>query len=275
MSKITKALERSAIERASKQTGDAVLAKEQTGEVDIAQQAQELEKVKDKKKVIISRIDPHIISYYQPRSPISEQYRILRTNTQSLSPKAPPRTILFTSSTQREGKTVTAVNLAVSMSHNPAKRILLVDADLRRGSVANYIGVQVKTGLSQYLANGTGLEEIILKTEIENLDVLPAGKTPRNPSELLDSEKSRELLKTLKSRYDYVIVDSPPAMPLADAAVLSSQVDGVVLVIQSGRTQRNVVRETQALLSQIQARMLGFVLTHAEYYIPRYGYYKY
>ncbi|MBN1793902.1 MAG: CpsD/CapB family tyrosine-protein kinase [Candidatus Omnitrophica bacterium] len=275
MSKITKALERSAVERASRKTGDPVVPKERTGEVDIAQQSQELDKTKEERKVIISRIDPHVVSYYQPRSPISEQYRILRTNIQSISPKAPPRTILFTSSTQREGKTMTAVNLAVSMSHNPAKRILLVDADLRRGSVARYIGVQIKSGLSQYLSNGTGLEEIVLKTEIENLDVIPAGRTPRNPSELLDSEKCRELMRTLKSRYDYVIVDSPPAMPLADAAVLSSQVDGVVLVIQSGRTQRNVVRETQALLSQIQARILGFVLTHAEYYIPRYGYYKY
>jgi capsular exopolysaccharide synthesis family protein len=219
-----------------------------------------------------SGIDPRIVTYFDPKSIISEQYRILRTNIQSNNLPKPLKTIVISSALHGEGKTVTAVNLAITMARDLDKTVLLVDCDLRAGIIHKLLAINPACGLSDILLNGTALELAFYKTRINNLTILPRGDIPHNPSELLGSKKTRRLLEELRAKFDYIILDSPPTIPLTDACVLSAQVDGVILVVQAHRTPRQVVEHAQNLLKHVHAKILGFVLTQTEPYIPKYMY---
>jgi capsular exopolysaccharide synthesis family protein len=129
-------------------------------------------------------------------------------------------------------------------------------------------------GISEYLNSETNIEEVTRQTKIPGLDIITAGNVPANPSELLSSEKMKEFLAIAKQKYDFVIIDTPPIIPLTDAAALGTSVDGVVMVVQTNRTKREVVHQAEMLLQQAGCNLLGFILTNVEYYIPSY-YYKY
>lgn len=217
-----------------------------------------------------SKMDPHIITYFDSTSPIAEQYRTLRTNIQSISQTKPPKTLLITSAVNGEGKTVTAINLAIAMAHDPHKKVLLCDCDLRRGRVGQFMGLDHTHGLSDSLNNGINLTTTLLNTDIENLKVLISGSPCSNPSELLGSWRMKELLQSLKSQFDYLILDAPPVTLLTDAAVLSSQVDGVLFVVKTAKTQRETVQHAESLLLQAKANILGYILTGLENYVPEY-----
>lgn len=220
-----------------------------------------------------SQIDARIVAFHDPKSPVAEQYRTLRTNIQALKTDKPLKAIVVTSSTHSEGKTITALNLAISMAHDLSKKkILLVDADLRRGRVSRYLGLTHDSGLADILTNGTAIEETLLAIQLDNLTILPAGKLPHNPAELLGSPALRNLMSLLKSRYDYLIFDTPPIVPVTDAGLLGAQADGVILVIQANHTQRGVVKHAEALLAQAQAKLVGYILTNIQYHIPAYIY---
>ena len=139
------------------------------------------------------------------------------------------------------------------------------------------LAIKPAAGLSDILASDAELESTIGQTRIHNLTVLPRGEIPRNPSELLSSKKMRGLLEELKSKFDYNILDSPPIVPLTDACVISSQVDGVIFVVQAHRTPRRVVKQAQNMLEHVHAKILGFILTQTETkeHADRYGYYGY
>lgn len=225
------------------------------------------------KKTLDSKIDPRIVTFYDPKSPVSEQYRTLRTNLQAINSKYPIKTLTITSSIHSEGKTITAINLAISMANDlDNKHILLVDADLRRARLTKYLGIETKTGLAQLLSNGQTMDETFLNIGIDNLTVLPAGKIPNNPAELLGSQKLKNLIALLKSKYDYIIFDTPPVISLTDAGLLGAQTDGVVMVIQANRTQKGIIQHSQSLLKQAQAKILGCILTNIQYHIPAYIY---
>lgn len=225
------------------------------------------------KKTVDSKIDPRIVTFFDPKSPVSEQYRTLRTNIQAINTKHPVKTLTITSSIHSEGKTITAINLAVSMANDMDKKnILLVDADLRRARLSKYLGITADTGLAQLLSNGHTPDETFLNIGIDNLTVLPAGKIPHNPAELLGSLKLKNLIGLLKSKYDYIIFDTPPVISLTDAGLLGAQTDGVVMVIQANRTQKGIIEHSQSLLRQAQARILGCILTNIQYHIPAYIY---
>lgn len=219
-----------------------------------------------------SGIDPRIVTYFDPKAAISEQYRILRTNIQSNNLPRSLKTIVTSSALHGEGKTITAVNLAVTMAHDLDKTVLLVDCDLRGGIVHQLLAINPALGLSDILVNDTHLEAAFYRTRINNLTVLPRGDIPHNPSELLGSKKMRRLLEQLKSKFDYIILDSPPIIPLTDACVLSSQSDGVIFIIQAHRTPRQVVEQAQNALKHIHAKILGFVLTQVEHHASKYMY---
>jgi capsular exopolysaccharide synthesis family protein len=225
------------------------------------------------KKTVDSKIDPRIVAFYDSKSTVAEQYRTLRTNLQALSSKSPLRAITITSSIHGEGKTITAINLAISMAHDLGKKsILLVDADLRRARISKYLGFTSELGLADLITNGSNVDEAVLNIGIDNLTVLPAGKIPPNPAELLGSMKMKNFISLLKSKYDYIIFDTPPIIPVTDAGLLGAQTDGVILVIQADRTQKGIVEHGQGLLKQAQAKLLGYILTNIQYHIPGYIY---
>ena len=225
------------------------------------------------KKTVDSKIDPRIVSFYEPASPVAEQYRILRTNIQSIKSEKPIKTIAITSSTHSEGKTITAINLAISMAQDlNKKKIILIDADMRRARISKYLGFESELGLADLISNGSNIDDALINIGIDNLTILPAGKIPNNPAELLGSVKARNLINALRARYDYVIFDTPPLIPVTDAGLLGAQTDGVIMVVKAGRTQKGIVRHSEGILKQTQAKLLGYILTNIQYHIPGYLY---
>lgn len=225
------------------------------------------------KKTVDSKIDPRIVSFYEPTSPVVEQYRTLRTNIQSINTKQPVKIITITSSVHNEGKTITAVNLAISMAHDlNKKRILLVDGDLRRATMKKYLGINPEVGLSDLIANGKSVDDALLNIGIDNLTVLSAGKIPHNPAELLGSIKLKNFIAQLRERFDYIIIDSPPVIPVTDAGIIGAQTDGVVMVVKANKTQQGVINHSESLLKQAQVKVLGYILTNIQYHIPAYIY---
>ncbi len=221
-----------------------------------------------------SGIAAQVVSYYDPASIIAEQYRILRTKIQTMNKSSgnPLKVIALTSVTHQEGKTVTSVNLAVTLAKYLDKKILLMDCDLRRGTVHKFMGIKQSAGLSELLLNGANIKNVIQNNKIENLDIITCGQKPQAPSELLSSSKMKKILDKVNDDYDYVILDAPPVLPVTDAEIIATKSDGMIMVIRSAKTQREAVLHAEALLKQVQANILGFVLTHVKYYVPQYLY---
>lgn len=222
-----------------------------------------------------SPLDPRLITYFDSKSVVSEQYKILATNLLSLNRGNPPQTIAITSSIAGEGKTLTAINLAITLAkavHNP--RIIIVDADMRKGQMFKYLGIpKDRKGLSHFLNGQVALEEVISKFyDIENLSFIPSGPTPLNPAELLASGRMRQLILALRAQYDIVLIDTPPVIPVTDAVIVGSNVEGVLMVIGAGRTQRGMVSRASELLVQSNANIVGYTLTSIEYFVPDYIY---
>jgi len=210
---------------------------------------------------IASSIANRLISHHLPKSPISETYRILRTNLQFLRPDQPLKVILVTSSGPSEGKTTTASNLAITMAQVGTKT-LIVDGDLRRPMVSGVFGVPQDPGLTELLVKGGDLQKAMIPSEVENLFILPAGTIPPNPSELLGSHKMKKLIQEMRSCCDLVIIDCPPVITVTDAAVLAAEADIVLLVIQSGKTDREAARRAKSLLTNVNASIAGTVLNN-------------
>ncbi|MFH1093293.1 MAG: CpsD/CapB family tyrosine-protein kinase [Candidatus Omnitrophota bacterium] len=225
------------------------------------------------KSVSDSNIDPHIVTYFDPKSPITEQYRRLREHIKNIQAKENMKTFSINSSTANEGKTLTALNLAVAMTKDvDCKSVLLVDCDLHRGEIEKYIGMAPKAGLSEYLHVNTEADNIICKTKINKLSIIQRGKITDNPADLLTSLKMKALLKELKDKFDIIILDTPPVIPVAESAAISALADGVVMVVRAGKTQRGIVKHAAEILNTAKAHLLGYVLTHVEHYIPEYIY---
>ena len=216
-----------------------------------------------------------LIALKHPRSPISEAYRMLRTNLRFSGIDNSSSVVLVTSSNPGEGKTTTAANLGIIFAQ-AGGRVILVDTDLRRPSLHRLFGLSNGVGLSSlFLGDAPTLESIIQPTPVENLQLITSGPLPPNPSEILDSMLMKKVLAELRSQYDMVILDSPPAMAVADASILGSQVSGTVLVVDSGRTRTDVARRTGEMLRQTGTKMLGVVLNKQTSRRGSSGYYYY
>jgi exopolysaccharide/PEP-CTERM locus tyrosine autokinase len=190
-------------------------------------------------------LDSSIITHFKPHSLEAEQFRILKTNILFPDKGVPPRSIMITSSTPGDGKSFVASNLAVSIANSIDEYVLLMDCDLRRPSIHSRFGFSDILGLSEYLSDGCPLSSIIKKTQINKLSILPAGTPPLNPSELVSSEQMRLLLDEVKTRYDdrYIIIDSPPPYLTSEASALARQVDGIVIVVKTGKTKKEAVQD--------------------------------
>ena len=210
------------------------------------------------------------------RSPIAESYRHLRTSLLLSSAGKPPKTILITSSQPAEGKTTTGINTAFMLSQTGAE-VLMMDCDLRRPRLHAQFGLPNTKGLTTWLSGERDLNSLIQRCDkAPNLHVLTSGPVPPNPAELLGSEEMRRLLGILSEQYSHIIIDSPPAISFTDASILSTMVDGVIIVVHGGRSSRAVVRRTKQQLLDVGAHVFGVVLnnvkveSHDDYYYSRY-----
>jgi len=204
----------------------------------------------------------------EDKSPTGEAYRALRTNFLRAVQDKSMKAILITSANHYEGKTTTAINLALTMSDLPQFRTLLVDSDLRYPTIHSRLTLNQSPGLTEILEGSIGSDSGIIDTEKENLKVITSGNLSSYPVELLETGKLGELIRELKSQFDLILVDSPPVIPYSDASVLSSQVDGVLLVVQSGTTPRDDISQAHATLQDNQAKILGVVLNKQKHFVP-------
>jgi succinoglycan biosynthesis transport protein ExoP len=214
-----------------------------------------------------------LITQVRPQSQMAESYRALRTSLLLSSLGAPPKVIMVTSALPQEGKTTTSINCAVVLAQKGI-RVLLIDADLRRPSIHKTLGMGPRSGLSNVLTGSATLESAITRSSIlPNLDVLPAGTPPPNPAELLASSNMRDVLEQLRARYDHIVVDTPPALSVTDAVVLSPRADAIVLVIRSGQTTKQALRRSRDILMQVNAKVSGVLLNAVDLSSPDYYYY--
>lgn len=217
-----------------------------------------------------------LVTHLDPRSPVAEAYRSLRTNLAFSRAHAPPRSIIFTSPGPSDGKSTTVANLAITFAQQ-GQRTLLIDADLRRAVLDNLFNVPRTPGLTDVLVGQQTLAAAVKSTHIENLFVLGSGPFPSNPSELLGSSAMRELLVAASEQFDMVLLDSPPLLAVTDAAVLSTLADAAVLVVRMGETSRGAVARASSQLQTVRGHLVGAVLNDVDFgsghYYGGYGYY--
>jgi capsular exopolysaccharide synthesis family protein len=209
--------------------------------------------------------------FLDPKSVAAECCRSIRTNILFMSPDHPIRTMVITSPSPQEGKTTTAVNLAITMAE-AGGRVLLIDTDMRRPRLHKSFGVPNQTGISAVIVGKAKLEEAIKRTDVPNLDVLTCGPVPPNPSELLHTERFAAVLADCGKIYDRVILDSPPTSAVTDPAVLGNLTDGVVLIVKAGETTRDAAMHARRQLTAAKARMIGVVVNAIDFSNPAYGY---
>jgi capsular exopolysaccharide synthesis family protein len=214
----------------------------------------------------IARIHPlkepgdHLVARNQPRSPISEAYRVVRTNLQFSGLSNPSSTVLVTSAGPGEGKTTTAANLAIAMAQ-AGKRVVLADTDLRRPAMHHFFGVPNNQGLTSLLLDGDlEPDDVLADSGVEGLRVLTSGPLPPNPAELLGSPQMERLIQRLQEQAEVLIFDSPPILAVADATILGSQCDGTLLVVDAGKTRSDVVKRGKETLDKVGVNLLGVVL---------------
>jgi capsular exopolysaccharide synthesis family protein len=224
--------------------------------------------------------DDGIYARSQPRSLITESFRTLRTNLQFSSLDKPLRTLVVTSALASEGKTTTAANLAAVLAQD-GKQVVLVDADLRRPNIHRLFDLPNRNGLTQALVDDVeALSDHVRDTDIENLRVLTAGPIPPNPQEMLGSQRMGDVLTKLEESSDVVVVDTPPSLAVADANVLASRADGVLMVVHTGHTRKDALQQAVEGLTNVGAHMVGGVLNMVPtrkgggYYYHYYYYYS-
>ena len=238
------------------------------------------ESFKEKFPEGIARVSPahvvNMVSHYVPKSMMAESFRGLRTNIQFKDTTHEIKTIAVTSASPQEGKTIASVNLAITMAQAGMKT-LLIGSDMRKPMIARVFGVEQTPGLSEILLGncpwreavqtvtdmivGTmSVEEVLLTPGLDNLHLIPAGSIPPNPAELVESKRLKEFIEEAKNEYDLILFDSPPILSTADAAILGSKMDGVLLVYRLGTVSRGLLKRSTSQLEQVSCRILGVIL---------------
>lgn len=214
-----------------------------------------------------------LIADVSKHSPITEQYRTIRTNIDYSAIDSELKSILITSAGPGEGKSTTASNLAVVMGQN-GQRVLLVDADMRKPTAHYTFSLMNTHGLTNVLTRQQKLVDVVQETEIQNVHLLTCGPIPPNPAELLNSKMMELVIKEAMDEFDMVILDTPPVMAVADAQILSNKVDGTIIVTSSGKTDRDQLEKTKENLEKANANLLGVVLNNKPIDQSTYYYYQ-
>lgn len=215
-----------------------------------------------------------LITITNPRSPISEAYRTLRTNLEFSSLDKPIRSMVVTSAAPEEGKSTTLANLAVTIAQS-GKKVILVDCDLRRPSLNQIFNARGSAGFTDMMRDDALMTKPPLQeTNVTNLRLLTSGTLPPNPSELLASRRMGDVIAALQQQADIILFDAPPVVAVTDAAVLASKVDAVLLVVSAGKTKREHARKARALLEKVNARLIGTVLNNVKGETSLYQYYS-
>lgn len=224
------------------------------------------------RKVQLSDKQRSLIAHYDQKSSVSEQYRTLRTNIQFASVDRKVKTIMITSATPGDGKSTTAANLGIVLAQQQ-KKVLLIDADLRKPTTHFTFQVPNLVGLTNVLTRQVTLEEAISETNIPYLDLLTSGPLPPNPSELVGSNAMKKFVEEINTYYDYIVFDTPPVNAVTDPQVLSQLCDGVILVARSGKTEQEAVKKAVDSLRKVDANILGSVLNAQNKSDSNYYYY--
>lgn len=215
--------------------------------------------------------DTPLVSDLDPYSPRVEAFRMLRTNLQFIEPGARTKTFIITSALPAEGKSTTACNLALTLADG-GQRVLLIEGDLRRPRVAQYFGLVQDVGLTTVLVGRIDIDDAIQSTAVNGLDVVSSGRTPPNPAELLQSPAMSDVLTQLRGRYDVILIDAPPLLPVTDAAVLTAHADGAILVVRHGHTTQEQVRGAVEILAGVDTRPVAALFSMVPQGSSRSGY---
>lgn len=226
-------------------------------------------------EVIRNRLSPNLIAHLDPKSPAAEAYRSLRTSLAFTGVDGGLKTVVVTSPGAGDGKSTTSCNLAISMAQS-GKRVLLIDADLRKPRIYRHFNVPNVVGLTHLLTGETDIDRALQQPEgMENLQILTNGRIPPNPAELLGTKRMMELLDQLKERFDMIIIDTPPAAHLTDATLLGSLADGALLVVSAGESHIESARLAKKKLEAANVRILGVVFAKMAVKGPGSYYYYY
>lgn len=229
-------------------------------------------KEKKNKNDKVLTLKRRLLAHNSPKDPVAEQYRTIRTNIQFSGADQDIKSLILTSSGTAEGKSTTASNLAAVYAQQGLK-VLLIDADLRKPTVHYTFRLENHAGLTNVLTRQSTLGQAVQETEVRDLYVLTSGPIPPNPSELLASNQMEELLKEMKQQFDMVIFDTPPILAVADAQILANQVDASILVVSSGKTDKEAALKAKELLVHAKSKLLGAVLNNRKADSGNYYYY--
>lgn len=230
---------------------------------------------KKNRKRIIQTVARKLVTSTNTKSIVTEQFRTLRTNINFSMPDKEIKTFLFTSSSPGEGKSTVAANTAVVFAQE-GKRVLLVDADMRKPTVHYTYHVTNTIGLSNLLTRQATLDEVVKDTEIGNLQIITCGPIPPNPAELVGSQTMDRMMEDMKEKFDVIIFDAPPVLSVADAQILSNKADATILVMSAGETEKTEILKAKEALVSSNANIIGVVLNNFElskdhYYYQYYG----
>lgn len=228
-----------------------------------------------RKKKSLETMERNLIAQSTPKSIYSEQYRTIRTNINFSMPDKELKTLLFTSASPGEGKSTSAANIAIVFAQE-GKRVLLVDADMRKPTVHHTFKLVNGIGLSNVLTRQSTLTDVVKESETEGLDVITCGPIPPNPAELLGSQTMIAVLEEMKKEYDVIIFDSPPILSVTDAQILSNRCEGTILVLNSGKTEKDSAVKAKEALTSSNAHIIGTILNNFKlekdhYYYQYYG----
>jgi capsular exopolysaccharide synthesis family protein len=221
-------------------------------------EARELTDLSDDMVVLVERaVNPYLVLFHEPTGYRAEQVRALRNRLVAMNPDGEPKTMVVTSAVREEGKTISALNLAMAFAELERQQVVLVDADLRRPSCERYLNLNADAGLSDVLTGRVAVEKVLRPAGYRNLVLVGAGQRVENPAEILSASRLDELFHRLKERFQYIIIDTPPVLPSTDAGVMAARADGTLLVVRLEKSLRKQSQEALRALQDVGANVLG------------------